>query len=550
MMLPEDANPRVIVVKPEVPAPTPVRPNGPKASAVQTPYNPSLVCLLELATVIAIRDKETVKAFGKEVAEVLQNAIRDADHLHPVAASRLCYYIFCILKASNVSIGKSGAQSFVIDGSKDHDFLRAPVVLHHMSSFNQDLIKASAQNILKGLLECIKGSTGLRNEIATSPDFWSLLHSLRALPDGAALAFRIIDEITNGTPPAISADNYEGAVSLLNAFALAGGEIPQDQRRGQPPRRGRPQQQLAPPPTDKKPARSDTVLRGVQAMTLVQNLTNRVPLLIEQSHLEPAQAWQTYWHPIFRVLTTHCTNPCRDIRQAAFSSLHRCLLASNLASEKHTEWTNIFSGVLFPLIHQLLKPEVYNSDPSGMAETKLQASQALCKIFLHYLGQLAQWDGMVGLWRDILATMEALLKDGASGELVSDPLKPLDPDRTVMDNGFVDCANDEKSEALPESLKNILLVMSSQDLIVPPPDSEKDPRSDQQRELWDVTVDGLKGFLPGMVEEIFPAAAPKEEQKKADEPVTQGREHEKEDGNMPPASATPKLEQLNDASEA
>jgi len=419
-MLPEDANPRVIVVKPEVPAPTPIRPNGPKAVSVQTPYNPSLVCLLELATVIAIRDEGTVKAFGKEVAEVLQNAIRDADHLHPVAASRLCYYIFCILKASNVSTGHVDNQSLVINDSKDHDFLRAPVVLHHMSSFNQDLIKASAQNILKGLLECIKSSTGLRNEIATSPDFWSLLHTLRALPDGAALAFRIIDEITNGAPPAISADNYEGAVTLLNAFALAGGEIPQDQRRGQPTRRGRPQQQPALSVTDKKPARSDTVLRGIQAMTLMQNLSNRVPYLIEQSQLEPAQAWQTYWHPIFRVLTTHCTNPCRDIRQAAFSSLHRCLLSSNLASEKHTEWTNIFSGVLFPLIHQLLKPEVYNSDPSGMAETKMQAAQALCKIYLHYLGQLAQWEGLVSLWRDILSTMEALLKDGGgSGELVS-----------------------------------------------------------------------------------------------------------------------------------
>lgn len=95
--------------------------------------------------------------------------------------------------------------------------------------------------------------------------------------------------------------------------------------------------------------------------------------------------------------------------------------------------------------------------------------------------------------------------------------------------------------------------MSSQDLLVPPPESEKDPRSDQQKELWDVTVDGLKGFLPGLVEEVFPPPAPKEAQNEADEPVAQKMEHEreKENGDVPPASsATPKLEQTESTSKA
>ena len=102
-LLPEDASPRVIVVKPEVPAPTPIRPNGTKAVSPQTAYDPAFVLLVEIATVLSIRDEKSTATLGKEVAEVLQNAIRDADHLHPVAVSRICYYLLNLLRASNVS---------------------------------------------------------------------------------------------------------------------------------------------------------------------------------------------------------------------------------------------------------------------------------------------------------------------------------------------------------------------------------------------------------------------------------------------------------------
>lgn len=38
-----------------------------------------------------------------------------------------------------------------------------------------------------------------------------------------------------------------------------------------------------------------------------------------------------------------------------------------------------------PLITSLLKPEVYQSDPLGMGETRDRAATLLSKVFLHYL---------------------------------------------------------------------------------------------------------------------------------------------------------------------
>lgn len=134
-------------------------------------------------------------------------------------------------------------------------------------------------------------------------------------------------------------------------------------------------------------------------------------------------AWINYWSPIFQALRTQCLNPCREIRQQAFSCLQRSLLSPELASADHQEWTAIFGEVLFPLISRLLKPEVYQSDPIGMSETRVQAATLLCKIFLHYLVLLSEWDGMLDLWLKILDVMDRLMNSGQGDNLVR--LAPL-----------------------------------------------------------------------------------------------------------------------------
>jgi brefeldin A-resistance guanine nucleotide exchange factor 1 len=171
---------------------------------------------------------------------------------------------------------------------------------------------------------------------------------------------------------------------------------------------------------------------------MIHQLTSRIPELIRQSHLESnegespsvfvsfntadpnsALAWSAYWSPIFGALTTQCTNPCREIRHQAFSSLQRSLLSDELKSENQESWTAIFDEVLFPLILRLLKPEVYSSDPIGMSETRVQAATLLCRIFLHYLPLLSKWDGMLDLWLKILDIMDRLMNSGQGDSLVS-----------------------------------------------------------------------------------------------------------------------------------
>jgi len=83
----------------------------------------------------------------------------------------------------------------------------------------------------------------------TSPDFWVILHTLAAQPDSAPVVFEILESGVTGTPPAIMADNYEAALSLLNEFATMahiGSIAEQKADKKKQGRKGRPAKQEKP----------------------------------------------------------------------------------------------------------------------------------------------------------------------------------------------------------------------------------------------------------------------------------------------------------------
>ena len=101
--LPQDSSPLVMVVKPDPTSPISPKTNGHRQVPGKSNYDPSVLYILELATMLAIRDEKSVQAVGKEVAEALQNIVRDSTNVHPMVLSRTVFYLLHILTASHVS---------------------------------------------------------------------------------------------------------------------------------------------------------------------------------------------------------------------------------------------------------------------------------------------------------------------------------------------------------------------------------------------------------------------------------------------------------------
>jgi hypothetical protein len=155
------------------------------------------------------------------------------------------------------------------------------VLLHTFSSFNDALLNECSQPILKGLTDCCKGPNALRSELAGSPDFWAILSRLSAVPEAAGDVFAVVEDLTTSTQPGITADNYEAVIALLNEFATAAQVgAREEQLFDQASKRSRGGQK------PKKPESNEVVVRGSTAMSIVFQLSGRVPNFIEQSHLE------------------------------------------------------------------------------------------------------------------------------------------------------------------------------------------------------------------------------------------------------------------------
>ncbi|KAK3944820.1 ARF guanine-nucleotide exchange factor 2 [Diplogelasinospora grovesii] len=471
--IPDDSASTVITVRTEAVPGSPS--NGQKSRQNNAVYDPALVYILEFCTSLALRDKDSVQLLGKRVVGAIQAVLRDVNRYHPILIERATFYLFNLLEASY-----------------DYDYVRVPVLLHTVSSFSKDILMKTSKLVLQGLKLCIEKPCPLRNEIMTSPDFWVILNTLAAYNESAPTVFDILESgVSAGSPSAVMADNYETAVALLNEFATMGSvgamaEQKMDRRQG-----GR---KSVRPVTQGKPSGNAVVARGIRAINLISRMTERIPYLMKQSHLESREAWSAYWLPIFTALTTQCTNPCREVRHLAFASLQRSLLSPELTSSDHEEWTAIFGEVLFPLILRLLKPEVFSTDRDGMSETRVQAASLLCKIFLQYLVILSKWDGMLDLWLKIIEIMDRLMNSGQGDSL---------------------------EEAVPENLKNVLLIMSTNGYLVPP---SQDP---EKAELWNETWKRIDRFLPDLRADLaLDEAVPQPQPTKEEQPQVEGVKQE------------------------
>lgn len=109
------------------------------------------------------------------------------------------------------------------------------------------------------------------------------------------------------------------------------------------------------------------------------------------------------------------------MRQHALTHLQRALLLPELESKDGShDWVSIFELVLFPLLGELLRPEVFQIDPNGIDEARMRASALLCKIFLHYFSRLLEWNGLIGLWLQILDLLDKYMHASDNDHLVSD----------------------------------------------------------------------------------------------------------------------------------
>lgn len=99
--MPDDPSSTIIAVKSDNNAATV---NGQKTLSDGLIYDPAFVYVLELCTVLSLKDENSVLESGAQVSEALQSVIRDSANYHPTLVARAVFYLLSLLHASYVRI--------------------------------------------------------------------------------------------------------------------------------------------------------------------------------------------------------------------------------------------------------------------------------------------------------------------------------------------------------------------------------------------------------------------------------------------------------------
>lgn len=198
----------------------------------------------------------------------------------------------------------------------------------------------------------------------------------------------------------------------------------------------------------------------------------------EQRHLEAAgrkieadsqTLWTSCWCPLLQGIAWLCCDARRQVRMQALTYLQRALLVHDLQTLDAAEWESCFNKVLFPLLTKLLD-NISPADVGGMEETRMRACTLLSKVFLQHLSPLLSLPTFAALWLTILDFMDKYMHAGSSDLLL---------------------------EAIPESLKNMLLVMDTAGIF-----HSADSRTGYS-DLWEITWERIVCFLPHLRDELF-----------------------------------------------
>ncbi|KAF8350870.1 Sec7-like domain is implicated in guanine nucleotide exchange function [Amanita rubescens] len=419
------------------------------------PYDPASVFLLETMVSLSCQAPQYIQDLWPIVFEHLSALLTTSTQYSALLIERAVVSLLrlCLILAQKPALRDQVYVSFDL-----------------LSGLPSSVASSVGEQVVSGVILIIEK----HKEIISSATEWNLIFALirstMPHPEAARLSFDLITDLASEGPKHhVTMDNSSGLVLLLDEFATAAGILTETQQF-----RSRKKEPIT-------SASSPVVARAKKAIDLIANLNRQLPRLLEAFNVSGEQAWKQSYLPLLASLGRQSANAAREVRHGAVTHLQRILLGPRIVAgeNEQSQVEDVFNRVIFPLIDELLKPQVLQRDPQGMPETRLRASALLCKTFMHLelRENQAKYDFRL-LWIQILDLLDRLMN---------------------IDK------NDQLYEAVPESLKNIVLVMNTSGILVSPPVSGEDSRDERQRTLWSATHERIERFLPGFLREVIPS---------------------------------------------
>ncbi|KAN0128483.1 Sec7-like domain is implicated in guanine nucleotide exchange function [Lactarius tabidus] len=423
-------------------------PSDPDASPRPLPYDPASVFLLEMMVSIVCKTPTHIEELWPIVFEHLSLLLKSSQRYSILLVERTVVSVMriCLILATKPS------------ELRDQIYLSFDL----LGGLPPAVANSVAESIISGLILIVQNHRDVINSQTEWNIVLALVRSSVSNLEAARVSFDLIQQLTaEGPEQRISADNVGGLVAVLDDFVTAAGIVAEVEHQHA---RRRPQ-----PGSSSSPI----IDRGRKAVDLLFEILKCIPSLAENRGVAHDKNRHQLTLPVLISLSRHATSASPEVRYAALSSLSRALLGP-LVAVSPTDVAEVFQRVLYPLLEALIAAP---SD-AEMTESRLRASTLLCKAFMRFeMNDNVTGQDVTERWVHVLDYLDRLMRTDKSDQL---------------------------SEAVPESLKNVILVMQSADMLVPPTvDGRGDPQDEPNR-LWQITYDKIEQFMPGFMESVIP----------------------------------------------
>ncbi|TFK25038.1 Sec7 domain-containing protein [Coprinopsis marcescibilis] len=420
------------------------------------PYDPAAVFLLETMVSVACQAPQYIEELWPVIFEHISALLSSPTQYSILLIERA---VVCLLRLCQILAYKPNLRDQIY------------VSFDLLAGMHPSITNSIGEQTISGVILIMQKHPNIIRSQTEWNLVFALIRSTLSHPEAAELSFKLVSSLAGDGPEAIvSVDNFAGLVSVFDEYASTAGALAEAHNA----KRRKTEALTA--------ANSPPIDRGKKSTELSAGLFKKLPGALQIAQLSTHQSWKQFTLPLLGSLAKQSVNASREIRHVAISQLQRILLGPSLGSEygEQTQVEDVFNRVLFPLIDDMLKPQILQRDPQGMAETRLRASALLCKSFIHLevREDRIRTDFRL-LWIQILDLLDRLMSVGRGDQLY---------------------------EAVPESLKNVLLLMNAVGILVPPV-PEGEPQDELRRTLWTTTHERMERFLPGFLASIVPVPA-------------------------------------------
>lgn len=241
-------------------------------------------------------------------------------------------------------------------------------VIEVLSKCEHDVLVSQGTSIIYPLLKLIERDPSLTESLLEDERYWTILRMLGSTPSYSRLILDFIENKVLKHRSRITESNLISILGVLDEISSSGAiaslwELDMEQLKI----------------SGLKSETENTYFRD-----LINVSISSVTLTAEFNNSEALDSEKRY--ALLQAIAHQCFNPCREIRRHALNILKHVVLSSELHSNTSTE--GVFENGIFPLMKELSKVDVVQTDTKGFLKTQIDLLSLVSKIFLHYSGLL------------------------------------------------------------------------------------------------------------------------------------------------------------------